>query len=192
MCSFVLFIDGLNMGMRLVAAYIVDTLQKKYLRKYDLTFVSYFTRDTVLELMHEFVISAADSMDQDPGRKIYEHTDIQICCHRIDTTIVILVTDLEYPSRVSFRMMNQLHEDPTEKHLETILNQCQDARNVDALYAVQRQLDETLVIMHENVNKILQRGDDIDALVEKSERLSQTSKTFYKVARKHNRCCTLQ
>ena len=47
---------------------------------------------------------------------------------------------------------------------------------VDALIRVQQQLDETPVVMHENVNKILARGDSIDLLVEKSSIFSQQSK----------------
>jgi len=52
-------------------------------------------------------------------------------------------------------------------------------------------LGETLVIMHENVDKVLGRGENIAELVEKSERLSASSKAFYKVARAHNTCCLI-
>lgn len=178
--------------MRIVAAFFVDKRTKSYVHKSELSFVSYFNRSSVKELLCEFVLSASESLDQDPERKIFEHQDFLLCCHLIGDSVAVVVTDLEYPTRVTFELLRRIHADPSEVHLATILSQCQDPYAVDALMRTQQQLDETLVIMHENVNKILQRGDDIDRLVEKSERLSTQSKAFYKAARSHNRCCVLQ
>lgn len=178
--------------MRIVAVFYVDKRTKSYIHKSELNFVSYFNRSSVRELLCEFALSASESLDQDPERKIFEHKDFLLCCHLIGDFVSVIVTDLEYPSRVIFELLRRIHADPSEVHLDTILNQCQDPYAVDALMRTQQQLEETLVIMHENVNKILQRGDDIDKLVEKSERLSIQSKAFYKVARSHNRCCVLQ
>lgn len=178
--------------MRIVAIYYVDMLGKSYVYKNELNFLSYFHRSSAEELMHEFVMIACESLDVDPERKIFEHHDVQLFCHRIGSNVAVLVADLEYPSRVSFELLRRIHEDPSEEHLKMILTQCQDPYTVDALMHTQQQLDETLVIMHENINKILQRGDDIDKLVEKSARLSNQSKAFYKAARKQNRCCGIQ
>ena len=178
--------------MRIVAVFCVDIDTKKYWHKSDLSFLSYFSRSSIEELLCEFAVSAAESLELSPERKIFEHKDTQISCHRIGPLVTILVTDLEYPSRVVFELLHRLHQDPSESHLSTIITQCQDPYSVDAILRTQRQLDETLVIMHENVNKILQRGDNIDELVEKSANLSKQSKVFYKTARKYNKCCTIQ
>lgn len=178
--------------MRIVAVFCVDLNKKNYRHKCDLSSFSYFNRQSINELLCEFATFAAESLDNDPERKTFEHRDFLLCCHRIGDIVAVLFTDLEYPTRSTFELLRRVHEDASEKHMDIILSQCQNAYTVDALTRTQCQLDETLVIMHENVNKILQRGDDIDALVEKSARLSAASKTFYKVARKHNRCCAVQ
>ena len=178
--------------MRIVGVYYINTQLKEFRHSYDLSFISYFNRNSVHELLNEFALAAADSLEVEPCRKIFEHEDVILACHRVGPTVAIMATDLEYPSRISFELLRRVHEDSSDVHLSDIVKQCQDPATVDALIRVQQQLDETLVIMHENVNKILARGDSIDVLVEKSERLSQQSKMFYKVARKHNRCCNVQ
>jgi synaptobrevin family protein YKT6 len=174
--------------MRIIAVYYVT--QKEYRHFHDLSFVSFFNRNSVHELLNEFVLAAAKSLCQ--GRKVFEHDDVILACHRVGEAVAVLVTDLEYPSRISFELLRRVHEDSSDAHLSQVVQQCQDPGTVDALIRVQQQLDETLVVMHENMNKILARGDSIDLLVEKSENLSQQSKMFYKVARKHNRCCHIQ
>lgn len=178
--------------MRIIAVYYLSTSQREYRHFHDLSFISYFNRNSVHELLNEFVLAAGNSLDVDPCRKVFEHDDVIIACHRIGEAVAVLVTDLEYPSRISFELLRRVHEDSSDVHLSQIVQQCQDPGTVDALIRVQQKLDETLVIMHENVNKILARGDSIDLLVEKSEHLSKQSKMFYKVARKHNRCCHIQ
>jgi len=178
--------------MRILAVYYVSTSQKEYRHFHDLSFISYFNRNAVHELLNEFVLAAANSLCQDPCRKVFEHVNVILACHRVGEAAVVLVTDLEYPSRISFELARRVHEDSSDAHLSQIVQQCQDPGTVDALIRVQQQLDETLVVLHENVNKILARGDSIDLLVAKSEHLSQQSKMFYKVARKHNRCCHIQ
>lgn len=178
--------------MRIIAVYYVNTSQRQYLHFHDLSFISYFNRNSVHELLNEFVLAAANSLEVDPCRKVFEHEDVILACHRVGKVVAVLVTDLEYPSRISFELLRRVHEDSSDAHLTQVVQQCQDPGTVDALIRVQQQLDETLVVMHENVNKILARGDSIDLLVEKSEHLSQQTKMFYKVARKHNRCCHIQ
>lgn len=175
-----------------MSVYCIDLTTKNYWYKSDLNFLSFFNRSSVEELLREFSIVAAESLEHDPERKIFGHKDLHVCCHRVGNLVAILVTDLEYPTRVSFELLRRVHEDSSQEHLAIILNQCQDPYTVDALMRTQKQLDETIVVMHENVDKILQRGENIDELVEKSARLSAQSKAFYKAARQHNRCCGIQ
>jgi|TARA_B110001450_G_scaffold34567_1_gene29996 synaptobrevin family protein YKT6 len=171
--------------MKLVAAFIFEA--DKILYAEDLNFVTFFNRNSVRELMHELVrVVAAEVQDL---RKIFEHPPWQFVVLKLQDKTLVMVTDNEYPTSVSYELLTKLAHDPTV--LQNIILQCQDPRTISPLYRIRQQLDETMVIMHENVDKILQRSEDINKLVQKSERLSQTSKTFYKVARKHNRCCSI-
>ena len=53
---------------------------------------------------------------------------------------------------------------------------------------VQQELDETKVVMHKTIESVLERGEKLDNLVERSNALSAQSKMFYKTAKKQNSC----
>lgn len=57
--------------------------------------------------------------------------------------------------------------------------------------AVQKELDETMVVMHKTIDSVLQRGETLDSLVAKSDELSYMSKGFYKQAKQQNSCCVV-
>ena len=67
----------------------------------------------------------------------------------------------------------------------------QDPAAADKLMRIQRDLDETKVILHKTIESVLERGQRLDDLVAKSEDLSMASQMFYKQARKTNSCCTI-
>ena len=52
-----------------------------------------------------------------------------------------------------------------------------------------KQLVETKEVLHKTMEVVLARGEKIDDLVAKSEKLTQQSKLFYTQARKTNSCC---
>ncbi len=62
---------------------------------------------------------------------------------------------------------------------------------VDKLMKLDRQLHETKDILVKTIDKVLQRGEKLDDLVEKSGNLSNQSKQFYKAAKKTNSCCVV-
>ena len=49
---------------------------------------------------------------------------------------------------------------------------------------VQAELDETKVILHKTIESVLERGEKLDSLVERSDALSAQSRMFYKAAKK--------
>ena len=75
--------------------------------------------------------------------------------------------------------------------VESSLQEYQDPTNVDKLAKVDRQLHETKDILLQTIDKVLARGEKLDDLVERSKNLTDTSKQFYKQARKTNSCCII-
>ena len=65
----------------------------------------------------------------------------------------------------------------------------QDPAAADKLLQIQRELDETKIVLHKTIDSVLARGEKLDNLVEKSSDLSLASQMFYKQARKTNSCC---
>ena len=49
---------------------------------------------------------------------------------------------------------------------------------------VQAELDETKIVLHKTIESVLQRGEKLDNLVERSDALSAQSRLFYKSAKK--------
>jgi synaptobrevin family protein YKT6 len=176
--------------MKIIAVYVVDCQSQEFMTKNNLSFVSFLNRNSVKELLDAYVLHIVCDL-QSPERKILEHESYIFSCHRIEQQGCVIVTDHEYPTRVSFNILTNVFQDTSQQHLQAIIEQYQDPRCIDKLTRIQNQLDETLVVMHENITLVLERGQNIDELVASSERLSQQSKMFYKVARQHNRCCII-
>ncbi|EFJ18584.1 hypothetical protein SELMODRAFT_112680 [Selaginella moellendorffii] len=75
--------------------------------------------------------------------------------------------------------------------LDEALKKFQDPVNVDKILKITKDLDDTKVILHKTIDSILDRGEKLDSLAQKSSDLSFKSREFYKVARKTNQCCSL-
>ena len=76
-----------------------------------------------------------------------------------------------------------------EELLTAALAKYQDPGQADKLLKIQRELDETKVVLHKTIDTVLARGEKLDNLVEKSSDLSMASQLFYKQAKKSNSCC---
>lgn len=72
--------------------------------------------------------------------------------------------------------------------LNTLIMKYQDPKQADTIMRVQQELDETKVVMHKTIESVLERGEKLDNLVERSNALSAQSKMFYKTAKKQNSC----
>lgn len=137
----------------------------------------------------------------------------------------VLVSDQDYPVRVSFSLLNKLLDEfllkvpktayqsrvnslttgassgdhpakgegivPASQFLQIseYVQRYQDPRQADAILKVQQELDETKIVLHKTIESVLSRGEHLDSLVERSNTLQQSSKQFYKTAKKTNSCC---
>jgi synaptobrevin family protein YKT6 len=75
--------------------------------------------------------------------------------------------------------------------LEEMLVKYQDPSAADKILKIQRELDDTKVVLHKTIDSVLARGEKLDNLVDKSTDLSLASQMFYKQAKKQNQCCTM-
>merc|ERR1712038_1953328 len=67
---------------------------------------------------------------------------------------------------------------------EMYLKKFEDPKQSDPMSRIQNDLDETKIVLHSTIEAVLERGEKLDDLVDKSEALSMQSKAFYKTARK--------
>lgn len=116
-----------------------------------------------------------------------------------------IITDQEYPARVAFSLISDLlskfweanssgwtnlrENSVTFNHMNKAIADYQDPQKADKICKIQKELDDTMGVMHQTIDKVLERGVKLDQLVDRSNDLSSQSKQFYKTARDHNRCC---
>lgn len=118
----------------------------------------------------------------------------------------VLLSDETYPSRVAseslYNYVQQFMEHNSNwKHItgDTNLNfvpeyleQIQKPEEVDKLMKIQRDLDQTRQLMISNVEELINRGDRLDELEERTEKLLIEGRKFKKGAQDFNRwCCVI-
>ncbi|PIK58205.1 putative synaptobrevin-like YKT6 [Apostichopus japonicus] len=183
----------------------VQTLKSAY----DLSSFGYFQKSSAQEFM-KFTSQIVVERTQPGLRQSVKEKDY--ICHvyvRSDSLGGVAICDHEYPPRVAFTFMNKLLDQfanevpsgtwpsiPEDGAKFTgashFLTEYQDPSKADAMTRLQKDLDETKVIMHGTIESMLERGEKLDDLVEKSDALSSQSKAFYKTAKKTNSCCVIQ
>mmetsp|Transcript_2823 Transcript_2823/g.3190 ORF Transcript_2823/g.3190 Transcript_2823/m.3190 type:complete len:113 (-) Transcript_2823:73-411(-) len=72
---------------------------------------------------------------------------------------------------------------------DEMLKVYQNPMEADKLLKVQMELDEVKDVMLKNIDDLLQRGETLDSLMQRSSDLSATSLEFYRTAKKNNQCC---
>jgi len=187
-----------------------DSVVKVLKSASDLSSFNFFQRKSVGEFLN-FATNFVAERTQPGQRQSVKQQDYM--CHvfvRHDGITGVLVADQEYPSRVAFTVLSKVTNEfvaavPKEKWdnsaitpivfegLEALLQKYQNPKEADAMTKVQTELDETKVILHETMESLMQRGENLDNLVTKSDQLSDQSKQFYKQAKKMNSwCCVIQ
>ncbi|XP_038212611.1 synaptobrevin homolog YKT6 [Zerene cesonia] len=173
---------------------------------YDLQSFSFFQRSSVQEFM-TFVSKTIVERTQPASRQSVKEGEYMLQVYvRADNLAGVLISDHEYPNRVAHTLITKILDEfsakvpaanwPTGNEttidfpvLPQYLVKFQNPREADALTKIQNDLDETKIILHDTIKAVLERGEKLDDLVDKSNSLSMHSKAFYKTARKTNSCC---
>ncbi|CAG9826118.1 unnamed protein product [Diabrotica balteata] len=173
---------------------------------FELQSFSFFQRGSIQEFMSFFCKTIVERTIPASRQSVKEG---EYLCHvyvRADNLAGVMITDHEYPSRVSHTLITKVldefaaripaanwpnleERDVAFPQLNTYLAKYQNPREADAMTKIQEDLDETKIILHNTIQAVLERGEKLDDLVSKSEGLSIQSKAFYKTARKTNSCC---
>ncbi|CAO3674548.1 unnamed protein product [Rhizopus stolonifer] len=181
-----------------------DDKAKILASQHDLSSFGFFQRYTVQEVMNFSAITVAERTPAGQRQSVEaENNVIHIYSHAQGVSGMI-ISDKEYPSRVAFSLLNKIMDEvftkyPQWKTSETIdypelaqyIQKYQDPQQADNIMKVQKELDETTAILHKTIDSVLQRGEKLDSLVDRSEALSSQSKMFYKTAKRTNSCCVV-
>lgn len=110
----------------------------------------------------------------------------------------VIISDGEYPALVAHQVLSKVVDEFLAKHprtsfsmpnisegsfqfpqLKEYITKYQDPSQADSIMKIQRELDETKITLHKTIESVLERGEKIDSLVQKSDGLSAQSKLFY-------------
>ncbi|KAK3825913.1 MAG: snare Ykt6 [Benniella sp.] len=167
----------------------------------DLSSFGFFQRSSVGEFM-TFMAQTLASKTKDGVRQSVEESNyLGHVYSRGGGLSGVVVSDNEYLPRVAFSLLNKVLDEFTTKYpsnTKWVSGQCpypelQQYLNhyEDAISKVQNELDETKIILHKTIEAVLERGERMESLVERSDVLSAQSKMFYKTAKKQNSCCII-
>jgi len=177
----------------------------------DLSAYSRFTKNNYGEFMTLFSKTVAERTR--PGqRQDVEEQDYTFHAYgRTEGVAGIIMSDRSYPALVAHQLLSKIVDEFLAKHprstwasgnstpnlplafpeLPGYLQKYQDPQQADSIMKIQKELDETKIVLHKTIESVLQRGEKIDDLVAKSDGLSAQSKMFYTQAKKQNSCCIL-
>ncbi|GAA98146.1 uncharacterized protein L969DRAFT_93243 [Mixia osmundae IAM 14324] len=174
---------------------------------HDVASFSFYQRGAVTEFLSFLAKTVSDRTQPGQRQSIQEQNYIAHVYARDvgsgptkHTLVGVVVSDAEYPVRVAFSLLNKiLDEFPQDKRtgpvafpqLATYLQKYQDPKQADTIMKVQQELDETKIVLHKTIESVLERGEKLDSLVDRSNALSASSKMFYKSAKKQNSCCVI-
>lgn len=173
----------------------------------DLSTFGFFQRGTVKEMITFF--AKLITKKTEPGqRQSVQNQEYYVHVYmRVDGMCACATCDAEYPARVAFSLLMKMMDEFEAAHpkwrtetrnealvypkLEEQVIKYQDPTQADQIMKIQKNLDETKAVLHQSIEGVLQRGEKLEDLVEKSGELSSQSKLFYKQAKRANSCCVV-
>ncbi|KIZ01023.1 VAMP-like protein YKT61 [Monoraphidium neglectum] len=175
----------------------------------ELSSFGYFQRASVREML-QFTSRTIVQRTAPGQRQTVRQEDYYMHVHVRDSGLAaVAVCDKDYPPTAAFSVAAKVMEEyaaassgepwrtaaaddaSAQSVLEPALERYQDPVAADKLTKIQRDLDETKIVLHQTIDSVLKRGEKLDSLVDKSADLSMASQMFYKQARKTNSCCRM-
>ncbi|KAL1606891.1 palmitoyltransferase [Nothophoma quercina] len=176
----------------------------------DLSSYGRFTRGSISEFLTFFAGEVAQRTRPGQRQDVEEKEYTFHAYGRTEGVCGIVITDDEYPTLVAHRVLSKVVDEFVTKYprtayasfqkgqtplsfpeLKTYITQYQDPAQADSIVKIQKELDETKIVLHKTIESVLERGEKIDNLVAKSDGLSAQSKMFYTQAKKQNSCCVV-
>ncbi|MCD7470454.1 VAMP-like protein ykt61 [Datura stramonium] len=173
----------------------------------DVSHFGYFQRSSVKEFI-VFVGRTVAKRNPPGQRQSVQHEEYKVHSYNRNGLCALGFMDDHYPVRSAFSLLNKVLDEYLKNfgeswksvqsdnaqpwpYLDEALAKFQDPAEADKLFKIQKELDETKIILHKTIDSVLERGEKLDSLVEKSSDLSAASQMFYKQAKKTNSCCTI-
>mmetsp|Transcript_52195 Transcript_52195/g.46876 ORF Transcript_52195/g.46876 Transcript_52195/m.46876 type:complete len:209 (-) Transcript_52195:437-1063(-) len=176
----------------------------------DLSSFGYFQRGQVRQHL-VFASRTSAERCQKGSRVTISLKEVPYVLHvyrRVDGLTGVAITDQAYSERVAQTLVTKLTSGFEQKYgnswkkvqkdevmnyppISDLLKEYANPNQADKMLAVQQNLDQIKEIMHKNIEDILERGETLDNLLQKSDDIGEVSKMFHSKAKKNNQCCQL-
>lgn len=107
----------------------------------------------------------------------------------------VVISDKNYPKCTTMKLGKELlknklsnNTELINKNLDVYLTKYRNPDDVNKILKINNELDDIKGLMIKNVETLINRGEKLDSLIDKTNELSYTSKVFFKNTRKLNRC----
>ncbi|KAJ2897078.1 YKT6-SNARE for endoplasmic reticulum-golgi transport [Zalerion maritima] len=168
---------------------------------------SRWTAGSVSEFMTLFAKTVAERTKPGQRQDVEQQEHTFHAYARSEGICGIIISDHEYPLLTAHSLLSKVVDEFLAKNprssfasgnptlnfpeLEDYILRYQNPQEADNITKIQKELDETKIVLHKTIESVLQRGEKIDDLVAKSDGLSAQSKMFYSQAKKQNSCCSV-
>ncbi|SLM38605.1 synaptobrevin like ykt6 [Lasallia pustulata] len=167
----------------------------------DLSSYSRFTRDNYGEFMSLFSKTVAERTKPGQRQDIEEKSYTFHVYGRTEGVAGVIISDHDYPALVAHQLLSKVVDEFLSRYprtafansnpslafpqLKEYITKYQDPQQADSIMKIQKELDETKIVLHKTIESVLERGEKIDSLVAKSDGLSSQSKLFYQQESQH-------
>lgn len=184
----------------LVSDYIDKMIE---IEEYDLSQWSFFARSgikecirfSVCELYRYIVPTHYQNFRYQPKNT---ETTFYIYCYSNNRKCIFIFIDDKYEPRVVLNALQELSDvmcnDILKEECKRILKEYNDPDKIDKIDKIgylRNDVDKTKQILVEDINKLLERDESIERLIERTNELSYTGKVFVKKSKELNRCCSI-
>ncbi|CAF2313874.1 unnamed protein product [Rotaria sp. Silwood2] len=201
--------------MKLLAIFVLhkegDKKAKILQNEFNLETFGYFERRSVQSILVFSARTVTERTALGIKQSVAADQNVNAMVHvyvRQDDLASVIISDSEYPQRVVHALLSKVMDEFTIEYprsewarmgeqtgkmasLSKTLRKYQNPQEADPLMRLQKDLDDTQNILTKVLKDVLERGEKIDDLVERSNDLNIEARTFYRTVKKQNQCCTL-
>lgn len=165
----------------------IDIQQEKFnLEKFGI-----FTRGTIKDFIKGMVKSISKKLTKSSQfveirESMNEKEHFKIFLQAKGNVRYFIITDGNYSTSVANKLMGKLFESGS---FDILIKEYNNWEDKDNLKKVEDELEKCHVVVMEGLSQVLDRGETLAELVEKSEHLSMQTKVLFKTAKKKNSCC---
>lgn len=178
--------------MHLYCLLIFDNERNLLYSNYDLSNIHFMYRYSAKNIIRSLALNSFEYVEPCKYYQISESVDDkQIQIYGLyDSNYYIVITDDKYPKHVVFNLI----DDVKNKQIDVInidekWNKYRDPVNINKINIIQKDIDDTKIIILKSIDDILKRGEKLENLEKRTADLNNSSAVFLKRSKDLNRCC---